>query len=746
MQIEQRANQLIDNFSKMTLTEWRPSDELVKKLHEYLSLFSDERIQPITTINNSLLFVINERLNLNKKIYRFLIDRAAEKEIIFNYHQKIAIEDTLNHPDLNFLNWYLCEIGEHQNLIDVLKEVEDQRNTTFLNLDKYLQQDPKKLLVIESIFSSYIYHCINEEKVHKALNQDCKTKYFKNYWSHLKYFHDSQVSREQGLIILDIDSIIEKTNDYEEILDKVFLLIVEAYKNLTNHCYLAVILENVHPNKWQLISDLTIFSEKFLEHPIDRTYFKWHKVADQTFKYIQNLAVDSCDFQLGNEGFVYRDCYLVYQDEREKCILLFEKNKRDERSIPCPKCRSLQIQGNSYPIIGVRSWECKNIFCGHKSKYNRGKRYSLSSIIRQQAILDNNNIINKKILKQWRRDIVKISSFVEVYEFLISFYSLHGDTVSIYGNSLNSSKNILGRSINYSQLDQSKQDCYIWNDKYKSMNFLKRFLVDKSLKKIPSLYNLSGISELSLYQGDAFEIVSQLESNSLGGVVTSPPYYNAKNYSQWSNIYCYLYDMYNIFKEVYRCLKDGSPLLINIFDYFDNEKVIVFSDMGKKRLILSSYISFICRYIGFKHLGNIAWDKGEIEGNRNFNQGNYSPYYQAPHNCWEHILIFSKENPNFNIQKLPKIIKEKPVTKMIKGKNVYGHTAPFPEKIPALLFPLIADHEIILDPFAGSMTTGITALKHGIQSINIELHKNYCDLALKLLKEQLHNNLQGSLF
>ncbi|WP_424054244.1 DNA methyltransferase, partial [Planktothrix agardhii] len=108
----------------------------------------------------------------------------------------------------------------------------------------------------------------------------------------------------------------------------------------------------------------------------------------------------------------------------------------------------------------------------------------------------------------------------------------------------------------------------------------------------------------------------------MGGAVTSPPYYNAREYSQWSNIYCYLYDMYNISKEVFRCLKHGSPYLFNIFDYFDNENIIVFSDMGKKRLILSSYISFIFRHIGFTHLGNIAWDKGEIEGNRNFNQGN----------------------------------------------------------------------------------------------------------------------------
>ncbi|ACB51115.1 hypothetical protein cce_1765 [Crocosphaera subtropica ATCC 51142] len=560
----------------------------------------------------------------------------------------------------------------------------------------------------------------------------------------MKYFHDVQTSRKKGLVILSIDSIIQEIKNYDEILEVVFSLIVSAYFQLTNHCYLAIIVEQVHPNKWQLISDITIFCEKFLEHPIDRSYFRWRKVAEETLEYIENLNDNVYNFKHGNEGLTYKDCYLVYKNNREKCVLLFEKNERDERPVPCPQCRTLKIQGHSYPTIGVRSWECKNIFCGYKSKYNRGKRYSLSSIIRQQAILDSQNFIDPKILKNWRRDIVEVSSFSEIYDFLIQCYSLYDDTILIYEKLCQLPPLMFGRKLKIQKVNKliSSQ----WRNHYHNLKFFKRFLIKKSMKSLTSRENLSSIPEITLYQGDSFNILSQLESNYLGGAVTSPPYYNARNYSQWSNIYCYLYDMYNIFNQVYRCLKEGSPLLINIFDYFDNEKIIVFSDMGKKRLILSSYISFICRYIGFNHLGNIAWDKGEIEGNRNFNQGNYSPYYQAPHNCWEHILIFSKGNPSFDVTKIPKIIKEKPITKIVKGKNIYGHTAPFPEKVPSLLFSLITKDEIILDPFTGSMTTGRVALKYGIKSINIELHKHYCDLALNLLKQQLSKNLQGSLF
>src|SRR5437660_12875082 len=100
--------------------------------------------------------------------------------------------------------------------------------------------------------------------------------------------------------------------------------------------------------------------------------------------------------------------------------------------------------------------------------------------------------------------------------------------------------------------------------------------------------------------------------------------------------------MYNVARQVYRVLRPGSYFLFNIFDYFDNENHVVVSAMGKKRMILGAYcIDLFCR-AGFRVEGNVAWYKGEIEGKRNFNQGNRSPYYQFPFNCWEHVLVFRK--------------------------------------------------------------------------------------------------------
>jgi len=753
MKQTQIINHLIQNFKDLTSTTWHPSNELLEKIAEYLALFEEQLFQSIDTINDNLLRLINERLEINKSIYRNFIDRTAKKGIIFNYHQKIEICEVINKPQINFINWYIENIGNHKNLIRFLEEVQQKKNTKFIALDNYLRDDPKKSTIIESIFCSYVYSWFSEDKVHKALNPDCRNQYIEDYWAHLNQFHRLQMSREQGLVIVNLDEIISQDISYTDHLEIIFTLIVETYHKLSNHCYLAIIISDDIKQKWQLISEITIFSEKFLEYPINKSYFRWQKIQKDTLNYIENINQDDCHFEKGNEGFTYKDCYLTYEEDFERCILLFEKNERDERKISCPKCRTLQVQGNSYPVLGVRSWECKNIFCGHKSKYNRGKRYSLASIIKQEAILNNDNLIEKKLLKKWRKDIVKVTSLKEIYEFLIKFYSLFGDTILIYQNQENLSYTLFSRyiqDINFSETIV-KDNKNKWVNHYKSLSFFKRFLVDKNKKNTTDLKNLSNVDELFLYHGDAFTTLCELDSNSLGGAVTSPPYYNAKEYSQWNNMYCYLYDMYNIIKELYRCLKKGSPFILNIFDYFDNESIIVFSGMGKKRLILSSYMSFICRYVGLTQLGNIAWDKGEIEGNRNFNQGNYSPYYQAPLNCWEHLLIFSKGIPSFPVSELPKIIQEKPIFKIIKGKNTYGHSAPFPEAIPKLLLSMISKEETIIDPFSGSMTTGRVAVKNALKSINIELHLEYCQLGLQLLKNERHvkpdlQQIQLSLF
>lgn len=199
--------------------------------------------------------------------------------------------------------------------------------------------------------------------------------------------------------------------------------------------------------------------------------------------------------------------------------------------------------------------------------------------------------------------------------------------------------------------------------------------------------------------------------------------------------------MYNICNEIYRVLKPGSVLLYNIFDYFDNENTIALSAMGNKRMILAAYMIDIFSRIGYRICGDIIWNKGEIQGNRRFNQGNYTPYYQAPLNCWEHLLVVSKGEQNKKFAPLySTIVDINPVKKMVRGRNILGHAAPFPYEIPQLIIDCLDKDDIVLDPFLGSGTTCIVANRNDIFSVGIEKDIKYYNLCKKLVQNDNYIN------
>ena len=493
---------------------------------------------------------------------------------------------------------------------------------------------------------------------------------------------------------------------------------------------------------WSLYSDLVLYAEKFIEEELKIGYFHPDQIEQVTSSYIAETDISKAHFNIANSGFIYRDCFIIPNDNIDnnrkehfvdyKILILFQKNERDEEIIPCPCCRSFNVRGNSYPTIGVKSWECHYPLCPDKSKYNRGKRYSLASIIKQEAIEDPLNEIDKENISEWRLDMVSPKSLQEIIEYLIKQYSFCNDTVYLY-NIPETRDEICFRKIKNKSFKPSSD---IDVESFYNSSFFQRFRIDKRVQKQEKAINISPYNDIGIYNGDCESILQNFPSNYFDGAVTSPPYYNAKDYSQWSNIYCYLYDMYNHAKEVFRTLKPGAYFIYNIFDYFDNENNVVFSAMGKKRMILGAYIIHLFKHVGFEVQQNIIWYKGNVQGHRSTNQGNNSPYYQAPINCYEHVFCFKKPGdvvPNISF---PTILKASPVIKMIKGKNTLGHSAPYPEDVPNLLIDRIYEGTI-LDPYAGSFTTARAAHNRCLRSVSIELSNEYCNLGLDLIKKHI---------
>jgi site-specific DNA-methyltransferase (adenine-specific) len=66
-----------------------------------------------------------------------------------------------------------------------------------------------------------------------------------------------------------------------------------------------------------------------------------------------------------------------------------------------------------------------------------------------------------------------------------------------------------------------------------------------------------------------------------------------------------------------------------------------------------------------------------------------------------------------------------------------GHPAPFPEELPRRLIKLYSfTNDIILDPFMGSGTTAIAAIKEKRNFVGYEINEEYINLANKRIEAE----------
>ena len=242
------------------------------------------------------------------------------------------------------------------------------------------------------------------------------------------------------------------------------------------------------------------------------------------------------------------------------------------------------------------------------------------------------------------------------------------------------------------------------------------------------------------------EDMKELPNNSIHLMITSPPYNVSKEYDNDLSLVEYLRILENSFKETYRVLVNGGRACINV------------ANLGRKPYIpLSDYISKIMIDIGYNMRGEIIWNKA-ASASPSTAWGSWlsaaNPILRDVH---EYILVFSKGNYNRQGKgKENTITKDKFMqwTKSIWTMNAesarrIGHPAPFPEELPYRLIQLYSfKGDIILDPFMGSGTTAVSAIKSERNFVGYEISKEYVNLAenrIKPLLEQTKFNFDKTL-
>ena len=216
------------------------------------------------------------------------------------------------------------------------------------------------------------------------------------------------------------------------------------------------------------------------------------------------------------------------------------------------------------------------------------------------------------------------------------------------------SEKYIKRTFNDSQLNEFKRTCLenIRGDRDSTIkqfinayyDFVKKEYQQQYKNADPALNQdiFSEPDRPKLLWGNCLDFLKRMDSESIQLMVTSPPYYNARDYSQWETLDDYLDDMSEIIKECYRVLDNHRPFVFNIGDIFDNDNRHTKSTWGKRRIPLGAYFTMIFEEHGFQFVDDFIWDKGEVQTQRHKNGNRPYPLYQYPVNCYEHIYVFYK--------------------------------------------------------------------------------------------------------
>jgi len=153
---------------------------------------------------------------------------------------------------------------------------------------------------------------------------------------------------------------------------------------------------------------------------------------------------------------------------------------------------------------------------------------------------------------------------------------------------------------------------------------------------------------------------------------------------------------------------------------------------------LHSYIISDMQEIGFLMRGEIIWQKAASAGASTAWGSWLSATNPTLRDVHEYILVFSKGSMRRDGEGRESTVTRDEFLEYTKSvwsfptesaKRV-GHPAPFPEELPYRLIQLYTfEGDVVLDPFCGSGTTCVAALKTGRHYMGFDINEEYVSLA-----------------
>jgi DNA modification methylase len=252
-----------------------------------------------------------------------------------------------------------------------------------------------------------------------------------------------------------------------------------------------------------------------------------------------------------------------------------------------------------------------------------------------------------------------------------------------------------------------------------------------------------------VHRADA-RAMTNVASNSVALVVTSPPYFAGKQYEEELGVggvpadyFEYLELLRGVFAECKRVLEPGGRIAVNV------------ANLGRRPYrSLSGDVTDILQDLGLLLRGEIVWWKGRAAGGSCAWGTFQRPANPVLRDVTERVVIASKGRFDRALTPAQRHERGLPSTATIsrdefmeattdlweigpESATRVGHPAPFPVELPQRLIELYTyERDVVLDPFMGSGTTAVAAVRTGRHFLGFDTDDEYVAIAEERVAEE----------
>ncbi len=250
-----------------------------------------------------------------------------------------------------------------------------------------------------------------------------------------------------------------------------------------------------------------------------------------------------------------------------------------------------------------------------------------------------------------------------------------------------------------------------------------------------------------LVNADVLDVLRHVPDESVHLTFTSPPYYNARDYTIYRSYEEYLQFLVRVFTEVHRITKEGRFFVLNT-------SPVLVPRMSRQhsstRYLIPFDIHPLITKIGFDFIDDIIWVKPDPSA-KNRNGGFYQhrkPLGYKANSVVEYVIVYRKHTNkliDWNMRQYDsETVEASKVLGDYEKTNVWRiapsadpvHPAVFPVELATRIIELYSYRgDLVFDPFAGRGTVGIAALQTGRFYFLVEKDPQYASYAKELLSE-----------